>query len=61
MALTVQVPTSGAVKIIGAAVSTPLPSGVTVQVPTGGQLKIIGAMVVGTLSGGVFTPGQLTS
>lgn len=60
MALTIQVPTDGAVKMVGAAVSVPLPSGVTVQVPTDGALKIIGAMMVGTLSGGVFTPGQLT-
>jgi len=60
MALSIQVPTEGAVKIIGAVVSVPLPSGVTVQTPTDGALKIIGAAVVGTLSGGIFTPGQLT-
>lgn len=53
MALTVQQP-AGALTIIGALASTPLPSGVTITQPTDGNLLIIGAVVMGQIVNGIF-------
>lgn len=57
MALTIQQPTNGTLRIQGAIVATPLPVGVAVAQPVAGQLRINGAVVIGQIVAGVFTKG----